>query len=63
MYLSIDFQRDIAVKLKRESYCGQYEHPGDADFIVGEVFMKDSELYANDDEGDELTFRLYPIVE
>ena len=30
-----------------------------------EVFMKDSELYANavDDEGDDLTFRLYPTGE
>ncbi len=60
---------DIAVKdpdkTKWESFCGKYEHPEDADFIVDEVFMKDGELHANatDEDGDELTFRLYPIGE
>ena len=48
-----------------ESFCGKYEHPENADFIVDEVFMKDGALHANaiDDDGDELTFRLYPIGE
>ena len=52
-------------KSKWESFCGKYEHPEESDFIVDEVFMKDGELNANaiDDEGDELTFRLYPIGE
>ena len=60
---------DIAVKdpdkSKWESFCGKYEHPEDADFIVDEVFMKDGELYANaiDEDEDETTFRLYPIGE
>jgi hypothetical protein len=60
---------DLAVKnpdkSKWESFCGKYEHPEESDFIVDEVFMKDGELYANaiDDEGDELTFRLYPLGE
>ena len=50
---------------KWESFCGKYEHPEEADFIVDEVFMKDGELWATavDDEGDDLTFRLYPIGE
>ncbi len=58
---------DIAVrdpdKSEWESFCGKYEHPGDAEFIVDEVFMKDGELHAGaiDDDGDELSFRLYPI--
>jgi len=52
-------------KSKWESYCGKYEHPEDADFIVDEVFLKDGELHAKaiDEDGDELTFRLYPIGE
>ena len=52
-------------KSKWESFCGKYEHPGDADFIIDEVFMKDSELHAKaiDEDGDEMTFRLYPIGE
>lgn len=52
-------------KSKWESFCGKYEHPEDGDFIIDEVFMKDGELYANaiDDDGDDLTFRLYPIGE
>ena len=60
---------DIAVKdpdkSKWESFCGKYEHPEDADFIVDEVFMKDGELHANaiDEDGDEMSFRLYPLGE
>ena len=60
---------DIALqnpdKSKWESYCGKYEHPEDADFIVDEVWMQDGELHARaiDDDGDELKFRLYPIGE
>ena len=52
-------------KSKWESFCGKYEHPEDADFIIAEVFMKDGELYAKaiDEDGDELRFRLYPIGE
>ena len=52
-------------KSKWESFCGRYEHPEESDFIIDEVYMKDGELYANaiDDEGDDLTFRLYPIGE
>ena len=52
-------------KSKWESFCGKYEHPEEADFIVDEVFMKSGELYANAIiDGDEnLTFRLYPIGE
>ncbi len=60
---------DVAVKdpdtSKWESFCGKYEHPEESDFIVDEVFMKDGELWANAiaDEGDDLTFRLYPTGE
>ena len=60
---------DIAVeapdKSKWESFCGKYEHPEDAGFIVDEVFMKDGELHASaiGEDGDEMTFRLYPIGE
>ena len=60
---------DIAVRnpdrSKWESFCGKYEHPEDADFIVDEVCLKDGELYANaiDEDGDDLTFRLYPTGE
>ena len=52
-------------KSKWEAFCGKYEHPGNADFIVDEVFLKDGELHARaiDDDGDELEFRLYPIGE
>ena len=52
-------------KSRWESFCGKYEHPEDSDFIVDEVFMKDGELWAKaiDDEGDDLTFRLYPTGE
>ena len=60
---------DVAVKdpdkSKWESFCGRYEHPEDADFIVDEIFLKDGELWANaiDEDGDEMTFRLYPLGE
>ena len=60
---------DIAIKDPDrslwKSYCGRYEHPEDADFIVDEVTMKDGELYAKaiDDDGEEMNFRLYPIGE
>ena len=60
---------DIAVrdpdKSKWESFCGKYEHPGDADFIIDEVFMKNGDLWSSaiDDDGDEITFRLYPLGE
>ena len=57
---------DLAVKNPDqslwESFCGKYEHPEDADFIVDEVFLKDGELYARAvDDGEETTFRLYPL--
>ncbi|MBQ2071031.1 MAG: beta-lactamase family protein [Oscillospiraceae bacterium] len=60
---------DIAIKnpdkSKWTSCCGRYEHPEDADFIVDEVFLKDGELHAKaiDEDGDEISFRLYPIGE
>ena len=60
---------DIAIKdpdrSTWESFCGKYEHPEDADFIVDEITMKDGELWAKaiDDDDDELNFRLYPIGE
>ena len=60
---------DLAIKdpdkSKWESFCGKYEHPEDADFIIDEVFLKDGVLHANaiDEDGDELTFRLYPLGE
>jgi CubicO group peptidase (beta-lactamase class C family) len=60
---------DIAIrdpdKSGWENFCGKYEHPEDAEFIVDEVFMKDGELHAKaiDDDGDPLEFRLYPIGE
>ena len=52
-------------KSKWESFCGKYEHPEDAEFIVDEVFMKDGELHAKaiDEDGDEMRFRLYPLGE
>ena len=52
-------------KSKWESFCGKYEHPEDSDFIIDEVFLKNGELWVNaiDYEGDNLTFRLYPIGE
>ena len=60
---------DIAIKnpdkSKWASCRGRYEHPEDADFIVDEVFLKDGELHAKaiDEDGDEISFRLYPIGE
>ena len=60
---------DIALKSvdksKWESFCGKYEHPEDAEFLVDEVWMQDGELHARaiDEDGDEMTFRLYPIGE
>ena len=60
---------DIAIrdpdKSGWENFCGKYEHPADAEFIVDEVFMKDGELHAKaiDEDGDEMRFRLYPIGE
>ena len=60
---------EIAVKdpdkFRWESFCGKYEHHEGAGFIVDEVFIKDGELYANaiDDEGSNLSFRLYSIGE
>lgn len=60
---------DIAVKdpdqSKWPSFCGKYEHPEDADFIIDEVYMKDGDLYAKavDDDGDAFDFRLFPIGE
>ncbi len=65
---------DIAIKdpdkSKWDSYCGRYEHPEDADFIIDEVFMQDGVLWAKailsgedyDDQG-EVSFRLYPVGE
>ena len=52
-------------KSKWESFCGRYEHPEDADFLVDEVWMQDGELHAKtiDEDGDEMSFRLYPIGE
>ena len=60
---------DIVIKdpdtSKWESFCGKYEHPEDEDFIIDEVYLMDGGLYAKaiDDEGDNLTFRLYPTGE
>ena len=60
---------DIAVqdpdKSKWETFCGKYEHPEDADFVVDEIFLKDGNLWAKaiDDDGDPLEFRLYPLDE
>ncbi len=60
---------DIALKSvdksKWKSFCGKYEHPEDADFIVDEVFLRNDELYAKaiDEDGDEVEFMLYPIGE
>ena len=51
-------------KSKWESFCGKYEHPGDSDFIIDEIFMKDGELYAKAViDGEETIFRLYPLGE
>ena len=52
-------------KSKWESFCGKYEHPEDAEFIIEEIFMKDGDLWATalDEDGDSLSFRLYPVGE
>ncbi|MBQ6655575.1 MAG: beta-lactamase family protein [Erysipelotrichaceae bacterium] len=60
---------DIAVRnpdtTSWNGFCGKYEHPEDADFIIDEVYRRDDDLYARaiDDDGDELEFRLYPLAE
>ena len=60
---------DVAVgdpdRSKWVSFCGKYEHNGDDGFFIDEIFLKDGELHANavDEEGDPLTFRLYPTGE
>ncbi len=48
-----------------DSFCGKYEHPEEADFIIEEVYRKDGDLWANaiDDDGDPLAFQLYPLGE
>ena len=51
-------------KSKWESWCGKYEHPEDADYIIDEVWMQGGELWAKAiDDGDELKYRLYPLSE
>ena len=52
-------------KSKWNRFCGKYEHPEEADFIVDEVFLKNDTLYAKaiDEDGDEVEFMLYPIGE
>ncbi len=52
-------------KSRWESFCGKYEHPEDAEFIVDKVWLQDGELHAGaiDEDGDELEFRLYPMGE
>ena len=65
---------DIAIKdpdrSKWESFCGKYEHPGDDDFILDEIFMQEGELWAKailrgEDYNNlgEVSFRLYPLGE
>ena len=46
-----------------KALCGKYEHPGNADFCVDEVFIQDGKLYAKfiDTERGEFTGQLYPI--
>jgi CubicO group peptidase (beta-lactamase class C family) len=60
-----DIALKSADKSKWSSFCGKYEHPEDADFIVDEVFLRNDELYAKaiDEDGDEVEFMLYPIGE
>lgn len=50
---------------KWESFCGRYEHPDGADFVVDEITLKDGELSvkAINEDGDEVSYRLYPIGE
>ena len=52
-------------KSKWQSFCGKYEHPENEDFYVDEVYMKDGDLWATavDEDGDSLSFKLYPIGE
>ena len=52
-------------KSQWESFCGKYEHPENADFIVDEVWLQDGELWAKciDEDGDELKCKLYPMGE
>ena len=60
---------DIALKSADKSkwnrFCGKYERPEEADFIVDEVFLKNDALYAKaiDEDGDAVEFMLYPIGE
>ena len=60
-----DIALKSADKSKWNSFCGKYEHPEEADFIVDEVFLKNDELYAKaiDEDGDKIEFMLYPIGE
>ncbi|MBQ6602178.1 MAG: GNAT family N-acetyltransferase [Eubacterium sp.] len=46
-----------------KALCGKYEHPGDADFCVDEVFLEDGKLFAKfiDEEQGSFTGQLYPI--
>ena len=45
-----------------KSYCGKYEHPENDKFIIDEVFMQDSNLYAKViADGEDAEYRLYPI--
>lgn len=50
---------------KWDSFCGRFEHPEEADFLIDEVYLKDGDLWAKaiDDEGDPLEFQLYPLGE
>ena len=60
---------DIAMKdpdtSRWDSFCGKYEHPEEAGFIIEEVYRKDGALWAKaiDDDGDPLEFKLYPLGE
>ena len=60
-----DIALKSADKSKWNGFCGKYEHPEEADFIVDEVFLKNDALYAKaiDEDGDEVEFMLYPIGE
>ena len=46
-----------------KALCGKYEHPGDADFCVDEVFVENGKLYATflHEEDGAFTAQLYPI--
>ena len=60
---------DVALKdpdtSRWDSFCGKYEHPEEAGFIIDEVYRKDGALWAKaiDDDGDPLEFKLYPLGE